>query len=215
MEMLQSEQMVFVILSVRLYIQRTTNEPPQLRQRRRRWRYRIGLTGHDASFVAAKPPQINYTYQAQTSPHFVQNKEEAKQPSQNGRNSSSAPLPSSQRLRIIPALHATAHMAFMVTYMVANVMDNQGNKYNLFREYKMFDTLNMHASLAIPDGITPAQPLFQPGETYLGKANNDMLDANSFQVQPYLSPQSVYRGAGNAVGPLAYLSGRFDLGARR
>lgn len=172
------------------------------------------LGGRDISFADAQPPKKDYTYQAQTSPHFVmRNKGEAKLPSHIGQESKLRPSTTTPTVDESYRLYMPQpDMAFMVTYMVANVMDNQGNKYNLFREYKMFDTLNMLASLAIPDGITLAQPLFQPGEAYLGKANNDMLDADSFQVQPYLYPPSLFTVVrGTQWARWQDLSGRYDL----
>jgi hypothetical protein len=96
--------------------------------------------------------------------------------------------------------------------MVANVMDKQGNKYNIFREYKAFDSLNSVATLSIPDGVTMAQSLFQPGESYLGKCNNDMIDEKTFQVQPYLvdpNLMTIVRGPQRAQWK--DLNGRVDL----
>ena len=172
------------------------------------------LAGHDASSVAAQPLRTKINQLAMSSLHSVRhNREEAKGSGGDELGSKLRPYTNTPELEESYRLYQPSHsMAFMVTYMVANVMDNEGHKYNLFREYKGFDTLNMVANRSIPDGVTLAQPLFQPGETYLGKANNDMVDDQTFKVQPYLADPnlfSVVRGAQWAKW--RDLSGRFEL----
>ena len=77
-------------------------------------------------------------------------------------------------------------MAYMCTYMVANVMDNEGNKYNLLRQYKNFDTIITHATRSVADGVTMAQPLFKTGEMYMSRCDHEMIEKKTIQVKPYL-----------------------------
>ena len=77
-------------------------------------------------------------------------------------------------------------MSYMCTYMVANVMDSEGTKYNLLRQYKTFDTIITHATRSVPDGVTMAQPLFKPGELYMSRCDHEMIEKKTIQVKPYL-----------------------------
>lgn len=103
-------------------------------------------------------------------------------------------------------------MAFMCTYMVANVMDRDGNKYNLLRQYKNFDTITTHASRSVPDGVTMAQPLFKAGEVYMSRCNNEMIDKKTIQIQPYLVNPNLFTIVREAKrAQWMDVSGRIDL----
>jgi len=76
-------------------------------------------------------------------------------------------------------------------YMVANVMDKEGKKYNIFREFKAFDSINNYAFVEVADGVTYAQPIVQPGEMYRGKSTNDLVDG-AIRVGPYLADPGAF-----------------------
>lgn len=73
-------------------------------------------------------------------------------------------------------------------WVVANVMDEDGQKYNLFRQYKAFDTTMTVASKEIPGLQSNPQQLFKPGEMYLGRCSQELYEEEGFiEIKPYLT----------------------------
>lgn len=77
-------------------------------------------------------------------------------------------------------------LVYQCIFLVALVMDEDGNKYNLLRQLKAFDSIVTHATRSVPDGTTYAQQLFGPGEMYMSRTENDLI-GNSIQIKPYLA----------------------------
>lgn len=103
-------------------------------------------------------------------------------------------------------------LVYMCTFMVANVVDKDGVKYNLLRTYEASDSIIVHGSRAIPDGVTYAQELFKPGEMALIRINHEMIDKNTIQVTPYLAdPNLVNIQRESQKAAWKDVSGRVDL----
>jgi hypothetical protein len=157
------------------------------------------LAGRDASPVAAQQLQQAVTqHNFSTVPYVRRKQDEVTEFNWDEWGSTLIPYTRTPEIEDLYRLSQPYNsMVFAVTYMVANVMDRDGNKYNLFREYKAFDSLNCHFSISIPDGVTLSESIAQPGEAYLGKCDNDMIDHRTFQVSPYLygtGPMTIMRG---------------------
>ena len=78
-------------------------------------------------------------------------------------------------------------LVFQCTFMVANVMDSEGTKYNLLRSFDASSSIITHATRSIPDGVTLAQPIFKPGEMYMSRCENEQIESKAIQVKPYLA----------------------------
>ncbi len=82
-------------------------------------------------------------------------------------------------------------LAFQSIWVVANVMDETGRKYNLMREYKAADTTMTLASKEVPGLDAEAEPLFKPGDMYHGRIFHEMDEQNQLiWVKPFLPESS-------------------------
>jgi hypothetical protein len=85
-------------------------------------------------------------------------------------------------------------MAFQSIWVVANVMDDTGKKYNLLRQYKTEDTTMTMASREIPGLDARAEPLFEPGAMLHGRIFHEMDEENNvILVKPFLPNSTAYR----------------------
>lgn len=84
-------------------------------------------------------------------------------------------------------------MAFQSLWVVANVMDEAGQKYNLMREYKTTDTTMTLASKEIFGANATAAPLFAPGEMLHGRIYQEIDEKNNLIfVKPFLPNSQAY-----------------------
>jgi len=74
-----------------------------------------------------------------------------------------------------------------VGYVVANVMDKQGTKYNLMRQWKNFVTDYVMISKMV-EGVPMAQDVFPMDELYRDRTSNELLyeDENRIEIKPYV-----------------------------
>jgi hypothetical protein len=73
-------------------------------------------------------------------------------------------------------------------WVVANVMDAQGRKYNLMRQYKAFETLITLSSMEVPGLSSNPQPVFKPGEMFIGRCSQEIDgDKGLIEIKPYLA----------------------------
>jgi hypothetical protein len=71
-------------------------------------------------------------------------------------------------------------------WVVANVMDAEGNKYNLFRQYKAFDTTMTVSSMVVPGLDSNPVQLFKPGEMFIGRCSQEMDTEKGFiEIKPF------------------------------
>jgi hypothetical protein len=84
-------------------------------------------------------------------------------------------------------------LAFQSIWVVANVMDDDGQKYNLLREYKTTDTTMTMASREIPGLESQAEPLFEPGAMIHGRIFHEIDEENgTIMVRPFLPNSTAY-----------------------
>lgn len=65
-------------------------------------------------------------------------------------------------------------LAFQCAWLVANVMDADGRKYNLLREYQASATALVLSSEEVPGIHSSAKQLFEPGDMFLGRIYHEM-----------------------------------------
>ena len=76
-------------------------------------------------------------------------------------------------------------LSFQSIWLVANVMDDQGNKYNLLRMYDAESTSMVMASQEVPGLDSKAKPIFKPGEMYMGRIFHEIDEEKGhIYVQP-------------------------------
>jgi hypothetical protein len=84
-------------------------------------------------------------------------------------------------------------LAFQSIWVVANVMDDDGQKYNLLREYKTTDTTLTMASKEVPGLESRAEPLFEPGAMLHGRIFHEIDEENGMiMVRPFLPNSTAY-----------------------
>ncbi len=77
-------------------------------------------------------------------------------------------------------------LAFQGIWVVANVMDADGQKYNLFRQYKTFDTTMTVSSMVVPGLDSAPLQLYKPGELYIGRCSHEMdVELGCIEIKPY------------------------------
>jgi hypothetical protein len=82
-------------------------------------------------------------------------------------------------------------LAFQSIWLVANVMDQDGQKYNLMRECKTTDSTLALASLEKPGLNSQAVPLFNPNELFLGRIFYEMDEKDGFvTLRPFPSGEA-------------------------
>lgn len=96
---------------------------------------------------------------------------------------------------------------FQVGYVVANVMDHEGTKYNLMRQWKNFATDYVMVSRMV-EGAPMAQDVFGKDELYHGRASNELIyeGGERIEIKPYVPefPEHVEKMLrANAPGGLA------------
>lgn len=122
-------------------------------------------------------------------------------------------------------------LTFQSAWIVANVMDENGQKYNLLRKYETASTAMTLASIEVPGLKSRAKPIFKPGDMFLGRTFHEMDDKKgSILVKPFspgraaftitINPQRVvWKDANgridltfNALGPALeyYAPGRLE-----
>ncbi|NLG96102.1 MAG: hypothetical protein GX491_01960 [Chloroflexi bacterium] len=102
-------------------------------------------------------------------------------------------------------------LVYQCIFLVAIVMDEEGNKYNLLRQLKAFDSIVTHATRSVPDGVTYAQALFGPGEMYMSRTENELI-GNTIEIKPYLaSPDLVSIEFKAQKAHWVDVNGRIDL----
>jgi hypothetical protein len=84
-------------------------------------------------------------------------------------------------------------LSFQSIWLVANVMDETGQKYNLMREYKVTDTTMTLASKEVPGLNSSAEPLFKPGEMFQGRIFHELDKENGVVwVKPFLPDSTAF-----------------------
>jgi hypothetical protein len=79
-------------------------------------------------------------------------------------------------------------LAFQALWVVANVMDKEGKKYNVVREYKTSDSTLILASQSVPDLKSQAIPIFKPEELYTGQIASEIDDEKGYILVKPLIP---------------------------
>ena len=78
-------------------------------------------------------------------------------------------------------------------WVVANVMDATGQKYNLFRQYKSMETAMTVSSLEVKGLDATSKALFKPGEMYLGRCWHEIDEERGLiEVKPYLANPNAF-----------------------
>jgi hypothetical protein len=84
-------------------------------------------------------------------------------------------------------------LSFQSLWVVANVMDEAGTKYNLMREYKTTDTTMTLASVEVPGLHATAKPLFKPGDMFHGRILHELDEENGLIfVRPFLPGKAAF-----------------------
>ncbi len=77
-------------------------------------------------------------------------------------------------------------MTFQSGYVVANVMDENGQKYNLLRKWETAGTSMTMASVEVPGLKSSAKPIFKPGEMFQGRIYHELSeDKASIHIKPF------------------------------
>lgn len=84
-------------------------------------------------------------------------------------------------------------LAFHSCWVVANVMDEKGQKYNLMREYKTVDSTVVLASLEVTGLHSNARPIYKRGELYIGRIFHEIDEEKGhILIKPFMAGRAAF-----------------------